>query len=114
LTLDLNKTQNTFLLSKQLFNFRQWLIQIPDEAVKDRKQEALKIQVEIKRIYHTSVTAAKQQKSEAGRSSQAPAGTLGPISEDAVLQASFKAIHVLNHNVSILKACNPFLLLIAL
>jgi serine/threonine protein kinase len=35
---------------------------------------------------------------------------LGPISEDAALQATFKAIHVLNHSVSILKTCSSFLI----
>jgi hypothetical protein len=107
LTLDLAKIQHAFLLSKQLFNFRQHLIQIP-EIDPSRREEVLSIQKEITKIYSTSVTAAKWLKSEAGRSSRAPAKILDPISDDAVLQASFKAIRAMNHVVSNLKAFNLF------
>jgi len=105
LTLNLTELQDTFLFSKQLFNFRDHLIQIPkiDES---RKRELLKVENQIKKHYPISLTAAKQSKNQGRRSSQPPSTALDAIAEDRTLQASFKAINVLHHVVSTLETHN--------
>ena len=105
LTLDLAEVQDTFLLSKQLYNFRDHLVQIP-KIDENRKRELLEVENQIKERYPISVTTARRGKKRERVPSRKPARILDSISEDAILQVSFKAIIPVNFMVGILKTCS--------
>jgi len=106
LTLDLANLQDTFRFSKQLFNFRDRFTGIP-EIPEDSQKHISDMKLRIKELFRTSLSAAKRPMGRTGQGrhlSQLPSTGLGPMTEDLVLRASFRAINVLHYVVSVLTA----------
>ena len=102
MTRDLIQLEESFLFSKQLFNFRHHLTRTP-EIDEESRRKIFETKIQIKELFKESISSAKRAKSQGRRSSQAPARPLAPITEDGALQASFESIHVLHPIVSTLR-----------